>query len=409
MLDLVQPQLDRLAEQISSTLGQAQGEFREMDRLMERWEVRAEGRFAGLESRLAVLSDGAARTEHRERDLNERIAGFAEDFLRRNSTTGSHEPEATLMLPRLHDLEQRLHEATTRIDRTEETLRKSTKSVRRLEDCFADLEASARDHDLSQLQEQLEELWQQKEAELRDRELVKEYLKRLEHLEEEVCSLNFASAQAQPSQAALCGQVDQQRCDIEVMSGRFEDRCRELQTQADDLRRRLNEQQGTLTKTGSDQQQALGARVDDLNVRLGALKVKSDSLEGRIGSFCDGTRGKVPEDLQRQLADSCSKLVAEADQRMEVVEQRLDALSENCEEAVEQALERRLAVLAGALPPSSSASSRQGLSSRSNGLSRLAGRPRSRAPSPSCGFGTPSRPDACGDLRGDLDDIFVGD
>lgn len=410
MQDFIQPQLDRLADQISSTLGQAQAEFREMERLMERWEVRAEGRFAGLESRLAVLSDGAARTEHRERDLNERIAGIAEDLLRRNIATGSQEPEATLMVPRLHDLEHRLHEATTRIDRTEDTLRKSTKSVRRLEDCFSDFEGSARDHDLSQLQEQLEELWQQKEAELRDRELMKENLKRLEHLEEEVCSLNFASAQTQPSQAALCGQVDQQRCDMEVLSARFEDRCRELQTQADDLRRRLNEQQGTLTKTGSDQQQALSARVDDLNVRLGALKVKSDSLEGRIGSFCEGTRGKVPEDLQRQLADSCSKLVSEAEQRMEVVEQRLDALSDNCEEAVEQALERRLAVLAGALPPSREASSRLGLGSRSNGgLSRLAGRPRSRAPSPSCAYGTPSRPDGCGDLRGDLGDIFVGD
>eukprot|EP00930_Biecheleria_cincta_P014320 TRINITY_DN12374_c0_g2_i2.p1 TRINITY_DN12374_c0_g2~~TRINITY_DN12374_c0_g2_i2.p1 ORF type:complete len:259 (-),score=43.53 TRINITY_DN12374_c0_g2_i2:763-1539(-) len=142
MQDLIQPQLDRLAEQISSTLGSAQAELHEMERLMERWEVRAEGRFASLESRLAVLSDGAARTEHRERDLNERIAGIAEDFLRRNSATGPLEPEATLMVPRLHDLEQRLHEATTRIDRTEETLRKSTKSVRRLEDCFSELEAS---------------------------------------------------------------------------------------------------------------------------------------------------------------------------------------------------------------------------------------------------------------------------
>jgi len=231
----------------------------------------------------------------------------------------------------------------------------------------------------------------------------------LEHLEEEVCSLNFASAPAQPSQAAFCGQLDQQRLDVEELSATLEERCRELQAQADEFRRKLNEQQGTLAKTGSDQQQALCARVDDLNLRLGALKVKSDSLEGRIGSFCESTRGKIPEDLQRQVTDSCAKLVAEAEQRIEVVEQRLDALSENCEEVVEQALEARLAVLAGALPPSRSASSQPGLGSRSSGLGGLSSRPRSRAPSPSCGYGTPSRPNACGDLKRDLGDIFVGD
>ncbi|CAE7257722.1 rhp6, partial [Symbiodinium pilosum] len=86
--DMVQPQIDRLMEQVAMLAGSAQSDLREVERLTERWEVRAEGRFAGIESRLSMLADAAARTEEREKDLNQKVAGVAEDLIRRGLAQG---------------------------------------------------------------------------------------------------------------------------------------------------------------------------------------------------------------------------------------------------------------------------------------------------------------------------------
>eukprot|EP00440_Ansanella_granifera_P068632 gb/GFBE01074450.1/.p1 GENE.gb/GFBE01074450.1/~~gb/GFBE01074450.1/.p1 ORF type:complete len:488 (+),score=85.84 gb/GFBE01074450.1/:1-1464(+) len=395
--ELVQPQLDRLSMQLESILGSAQNEVRELERVIERWEVRAEGRFASFESRLAILSDGAARTEQRERDLNEKIAGIAEDILSRHAAVASESEGAALTVtPRLHDVEHRSREATSRLDRLEEALRKHAKSTRSADERLEVLEAAARRDDSEALQEQIEELWQHVNSIKHERHFAREYEERLEHMEEQVCALSVAAAQERSAQVAVvCSQLDQQRSDLEAHASKSDDRHRELKKQVDDLSRKQEVQAAVTAASPRPDQQALSARLDDINLKVGSLKVKTDSLDGRLTTVSErfeAARKPAEDPVQKQLSDRCEKFLEESEQRLEDVERRMDALSEDCEDVVEQALERRLAVLAGALPPHASTKVVGGRSSRD-------GRHRRKEPSHSPRLGTPSRPTACGDLK----------
>jgi len=353
--------------------------------------VRAEGRFAALDSRIAVLADSAARTEHRERDLNEKIAGVAEEMLRSGATAaaaaGSEVAALTSAGPRLQELEHQFREANSRGDRLEEAVRRNTKQVRRYEERFDEFEASARrSPQLGDLQEQIDELWQHRSSAKGDRGS-KEHAARLDKLEEKVSAMT-GSQDMTVQFAMICNQIEQQRVDLEVVAASLEERGHELQNEVDSAKKKADDA-SALSRDGSDSQQALSARIDDINLRVGSLKVKADSFEGRLTSISErveSTRRDSEEVLAiPKLIDRCQKVAEQSEHRIQVIERRMDMLSEDCEETVEQALEKRLAVLAGVPQKSKQTASK---SQRPKGH----------------GLGTPSKPSAYGDLRESPDD-----
>merc|ERR1719321_1063550 len=84
---------------------------------------------------------------------------------------------------------------------------------------------------------------------------------------------------------------------------------------------------------------------------MGSSKVKLDGLDSRLQSGLDRIERASAErareaDTEAQLR--LGQLSGDAGRRLEVLESRLDALEDECEETVEKALERRLALLSGA-------------------------------------------------------------
>eukprot|EP00933_Yihiella_yeosuensis_P052909 TRINITY_DN51049_c0_g1_i1.p1 TRINITY_DN51049_c0_g1~~TRINITY_DN51049_c0_g1_i1.p1 ORF type:complete len:494 (+),score=97.20 TRINITY_DN51049_c0_g1_i1:218-1483(+) len=383
----VQPQLDEMAQRLASLVEKAQNEQRDLEKVTERGEMRNDARFVTLESQVAILNDASARMEQRERDLNEKIAGFAQEMLRNSVTTAANakESEASVAMPRLLDLEHRNREILSRLDRLEEVAKKVSKTARQLDERTETCEARMRE--VPEIQQQIEEIWSHCDnIGYRQDDGGGGFEERLAHLEEQVCTMNLAAATAADShgqQAILASNVQQVTSSLEALQSQVNGRYKEIARQADDMARKLEEANAN-SKTGQDQQKAFGARLDDINLRLGQLKVKTDSLEGRVMTMSDrveaSRRQSEHEEIgQRQFTESCRQSCHELEERVEVFGHRLEALSEDCGDLVEQALERRLAVLAGAAPASrrSSNSSRSGVPPRlgtpSRPLSRSSG------------------------------------
>jgi len=368
--ELVQPQIERLAEQIAMLAGSAQSDLREVERLTERWEVRAEGRFAGIESRLAMLVEGAARTEEREKDLNQKVAGVAEDLIR-HGYVPRPEQAAPSTSPRFEDVDQKLREVGLQMTQLGETVSKTTARVQSLEEGLDEFQATWRNEmaDIDQTHGQLRDLCANLQEDV-SRQVTEDLLGRLEYVEEQVCSLGVALEDA-PVQAALQS---------------IEDLQAESKERHDELRRHVTEACRKMTASFAKEsdQKALAIRIDDVTQRLTALKVKTETLDGRFAAF--GERMDVTREIEvRGHAYTATDFT----ERLEDVEQRLAALSENCEEFVEQALENRLAALAEALPPplTSTTTIRPSCSRRLQGPAE-----------PITRMGTPSRPTARGDL-----------
>jgi len=400
---IVQPQLDCLAERLVAIVASVQGDLRELEKFLDRWEVRSEGRFTAVESRLAVLSDGAVRTEQRERELNETVARLAGDLLHQAAASPAAPGESTT--PRLTELECRSREATSRLERVEEaTKKKLERLAKRCEERFEGLEASFQGG-FEELQAQFDELWRYKDATgTHDRRLKGGVEERLAQLEEQVCNLSVAAETgAKTTQAAMLGQLDQQQAELQALSRYVDERCSEVQQHAEEVGRK-QEDFWEKARSGFDQQNALPARLDDLNLRFGSLKVKSDNMEGRLNTMAeraDNARRSGPEDSTISKDARYPKLEA-VELRLEVCQRRLDELGEDCEEVVEQALERRLAVLAGAAPLSSRGGGRFTGLSGSHRSAAHSSSPRFSQQQPiSSGSGTPSRPKGVGDFNGD--------
>jgi len=271
---LVQPRLDTFAERLGSIVAAAQSEMRDLERLVEKSEARVENRLTGLEGRLAVLTDGASRTEQRERDLNTRIAGIAESLL--NSAENS--ACEVVRGQRLEVLERTLQEKAERLQVVEESCRKSVKSVQKLDDRLDDLEEHSRSIPL--LVGELRSLATSSAA-ISGMPAAAEQGGRLRALEEQVQTLSCAlggNGGVQSCQA-LALLVDAQRSDVEALASQLMETGHQLGEQ---VQRR--EEQQEVTRSCRSEQQALTARVDDINLRVGALKVKADGLEGRLHS-----------------------------------------------------------------------------------------------------------------------------
>lgn len=362
----VQPRLDSFAEKLGSIVAAAQAELRDLERFVERAEARTEGRLTGVETRLAVLVDSSARAEQRERDLNTRIGGMAEGALQSAFRTAGEAATEAARTPRWDEVERRAHEAVVRVDAVEESCRKNAKGARWLEHRLEDLEERSRAGE-RRLTEEMRDLFvEARNCHLRSRttgdvgdggncsgaesaQAFAATLARLAALDEQICLISSAVAAVR---AERCGQlaaveslVEKQRTDLETIAMQLNSHCEEF---------RKEKQRGD-HKEAAERIRATALRVDDINRRLGSLKVKTDGLEGRLQTMSDRAetaRQSAEAQLRQQLTERCERSVAAGDVKIEAIERRIASLEDTCEDMVEQALERRLSVLSGNAQPS---------------------------------------------------------
>lgn len=320
--NVVQPRLDTLTDRLANLVASAQSELRDLERLVERSEARLEGRIATLESRNAVLADGCARAEQRERDLNARIAGIAGDLLRT-------EPEKAGMM---EELERRVREMLVRLDEAEEHSRRSTKHLRKLDERVEEEELRLKKQ--TQVTAWLEEEMRSK----RDARPATALESRVVVLEDklDVVVKAFAPEHLERQLVMLQTHAEEQRQEVQAATEQFQDLKRELQEHAELFQTR--EEHELDLRPVVETQETLTARVDDLNLRTGVFKVKMDGLEGRLEANVERTeavRKPLEECFQQQLADRCGKLSGELLSRIEIVERRIDSAQESCDDAVD--------------------------------------------------------------------------
>lgn len=366
---LVQPRLDSFAERVGNIVAATQNEMRDLERAVEKSEQRVDSRLSGLEGRVAVLADSAARTEQRERDLNTRIAAIAESLLKDAEGAASQAGNGQ----RLDVLERSLQDFAERLEATQIDCRKGAQGSEMLEDRMDELEQHLQS--LPQLADELRNLAESAATaavgatfggQRQDAAESLEQGVRLRALEEQMHVLSTtiggsSSAQSYQAIATIERRLDTQRLELEAVAAQLAETGNELRTHlTEQVQQR--EQHREATRTSAEKQQATSARLDDLNLRMGALKVKTDGLEGRLHSGIEwAERGRELETarwpaeleakLQKAISDRCDQLASDAGSRLEMLEERLEILDENCEDAAEEALERRLAVLSGDLPP----------------------------------------------------------
>lgn len=357
---LVQPRLDTFAERLGGIVAAAQTELRDLERLVLKSEANMQSRLTGLEGRVAVLADGAARTEQRERDLNVQIAGIAESLLKRAENVAMEEGHGQ----RLDILKRSLEEKAERLDQNlevvEESCKKSAKIVQKLDSRLHDLEEHSRSW--PRLAEERRALTTTGPASAAAASAASpaaaEQLGRLRALEEQVQVLGGARGPSVGGQsfAVLEGRVDAQRADVEALARQLAEAEGELRAQLTEVTQQHDEQQQEVTRCWRSEQKALAVRVDDINLRVGALKVKADGVEGRLHSGIERAErvdrvrelemdrwpNALEEKLLQHVDDRCNMLADELDGRLE-------SLDDTCDETVENALERRLAVLSGEL------------------------------------------------------------
>jgi len=398
---IVQPRLDSFAERLGGIVASAQEDLTDFQTFVDRIEARTDGRLTGLEARVAVLADGASRAEQRERDLNARIAGFAEGVLSRGVDEGvacaAEAPWTTssgsAALQRLDDTERNVREALSRVQTTEDVCRKGATNARFLEDRVKDLEMRSRttsrvteemrssledmsartprrgdagcDSGVATLAHALATASAAAQTATATQAAISAQSSRTSALEEQVIVLNelIASSGLAPlgekdDQAAAVASaqsrlVDALRADLEVLTSQ----CGELRSQVVDHSRQLEAHcEAQNTKPAVELQKAISARVDDINLRTGTLKVKCDSLEGRLQVVSERAEAArhSPEvrHAQDQLQERCNRLESmRCEERLEAAERQLNNFQDACEDLVEQALNRRLSVLSGAAPP----------------------------------------------------------
>lgn len=351
---LVQPRFDGLAERLSGMVSSAQRDLQELERCLERCDTRLDSRLTQVESRLAVLGDSTARSEQRERELNARIGAMAEGMLQAAPGTAPRVADsgsaAGLSAAQVAELERRMREVDGRAEGAEEGCRKMAKHCRRLEDHMGHVEEQSRS--FARLQSQLQITLQDLPAggcyAAADGQLVAQ---QVALLEEELQGLAGRLALCDrggghKSAATLESRLECHRADVDHALVRLAGKCQEAQAQANEAARKRDEQRDE-ARTVADRQEASASRLDDLNLRFAALKVKVDGMEGRRSPTAGkggeaGAAGLKPTDSQlyQEVMDRCRQAIAQVEPRLEVIERQLTKLPDICEDAVEEALDR---------------------------------------------------------------------
>eukprot|EP00411_Alexandrium_monilatum_P049973 CAMPEP_0175449634 /NCGR_PEP_ID=MMETSP0095-20121207/61944_1 /TAXON_ID=311494 /ORGANISM="Alexandrium monilatum, Strain CCMP3105" /LENGTH=162 /DNA_ID=CAMNT_0016750059 /DNA_START=13 /DNA_END=497 /DNA_ORIENTATION=+ len=107
------------------------------------------------------------------------------------------------------------------------------------------------------------------------------------------------------------------------MAGQLMSQCRELQDRLADQARRHDEHRG-----------------EELSHNMGSLKLRTDGLEGRMAKAAERAEAAcrpLEAQFKAQLEEQRRWLAGETETRLELLEQRLEAVRQICEDAAEEA------------------------------------------------------------------------
>jgi len=350
---LVQPRLDGLAERMASVVASTQCEIKDLARLVEQLESRLESRFAGLEQRAASLQEAGMRTEQRERDLNHRIAGIAAGIVR--GVDASAQLEAALQ-PRLCEMERRTRDVDVRMDQTEANCHRLAQQTRVLEEQFRDCELRSRA--VACVSDNLRELLETRLSAADSKENV-----RIAALEQSVAALattassNTNTVQSTPAPEQGCqftlleGRVEGYVAEFDVLATQLMSRSLEFQDRISDQARCLEEmrtessttleEMRTESRATGERACMVAARVEEIEHGIGSLKVKSDAFEGRLAKIADRVESNckpLESHLKAQLDEQRMILTQEVEARVEVLEYRVTAMQQMCEDIIDEAV-----------------------------------------------------------------------
>jgi len=343
---LVQPRLDGLAERMASVVASTQCEIKDLARLMEHLEARFESRLTGLEQRAAALHEAGTRTEQRERDLNHRIAGIAAGVVR--GVDASAQLEAAFQ-PRLFEMERRTREVDVRMDQTEANCHRLVQQTRVLEEQFHDFEGRSRA--AARVGDELRGLLETRLAARHGGPADNNENIRMATLEQRVAALAAASSSASAVQAVsapeqncqvtlLEGRLEGHRAEFDALAAQLMSRSQELQDRMSDQLRR-HEEMRTESRTTAERARIVAARIEEIEHGLGALRVKSDGFEGRLAKIADRVETSckpLESHLKAQLDEQRRMLTQDVESRVEVMEHRVMAVQQMCEDVIDEAL-----------------------------------------------------------------------
>lgn len=277
-----------------------------------REEAKAEHRFQGLERKVSALVDGAARAEHRERELNKRIADLAEGWLK---GAGEAACEEAAIQPRLGDLEHLFREVNNRVGGLEHSCQNFGQRLVAVEELSRELGTL---------------LQAERRRGARD-----DFDARLSALEQRLDSaLQDAQVPLLAHVKILEGKLERHCLEFDSMAEQLMSQCRKLE----DLQTAQSAKQQSEARALAERHRCLSTRLEDAGHTIVALKVRADGLESRLAKASDrieATCRPLEAHVKSELEQQRRWLSGEMEARLDLIEQRLEALRQDCEEAME--------------------------------------------------------------------------
>eukprot|EP00929_Paragymnodinium_shiwhaense_P030778 TRINITY_DN17381_c0_g1_i3.p1 TRINITY_DN17381_c0_g1~~TRINITY_DN17381_c0_g1_i3.p1 ORF type:complete len:459 (-),score=116.96 TRINITY_DN17381_c0_g1_i3:77-1453(-) len=317
-----QAQVAQLAERtsllVASVQKQMEVEREEVSRHVEQVAIRLDSRIATIESRLASCEDQSAVRERRE---CEAIATIPSRVLRetRALVTGSiNEAQAQWRAQRV-EFSEECRELARRLDELTEQSMQGARHIQEAENMVEDQACSVR-----QLQDEIQALQAQ----------AKEPAPWFTGLETHVAKLEK--------------RLEEQLLGVEVrLQQRRQEAAEHLQNFQEDLLSSMEEKlekeidRVLLAEKPQQENGAVAAvkdvarRLDDIDARVSALRVRLDGLDGRFVNVAERAEAacqQALETVRQTAAQNREEILSEADCQMRILRQRVEALGELCDE-----------------------------------------------------------------------------
>lgn len=319
-----QAQVMQLAERtsllVASVQKQIEVEREETGRQLEQVGVRLDSRIASLESRLAACEDQNAVRERRE---CEALAAIPSRVLRetRALISGSiNEAQSQWRAQRVEFAEE-CRELSRRLDELSEQGHQGARQIQEAENLVEDQACTVR-----QLQEDIQVL-QAAERPAWFTDLEGHVGKLEKRMEEQLLSVEL--------------RLQQRRQEVaESMQSFQEDLLGSMEARVEqEIERALSEQRGAQGRPSQDS--TLGAakdlvrRLDDVDARVSALRVRVDSHDSRFSTVAERAEAACQQALEtarQTTAHYKEEIISEADCQIKILRQRVEALGELCDE-----------------------------------------------------------------------------
>jgi len=328
----VEPRLATFADRLGDLMAAAHEELRGVERQLEAVHSKTENHFAGVDARLQMLVDSAQRSEQRERDLNNRVAGLAEGILRRKTEHIFESSPPAVALARAEgpwSAGTIADDLSGRVQLLEEVKDRLDGGMRRVERRLSDVEGCGQD--VAGLSTELRHVLKDCSWKAAGQARWEERLSTLERcLHDMHCEVGDAGQHA--DLAAFCQSVaDPGRVADSALA--VEEHVKGMQQHVADLERASDEIRADVC-TARERHAACSGRVDDATSKLSALRIKVDALERRVLSLGERLELKAePSDVTLAVPHK------EDESRLSALELRMDCLHESCQDAVDQVAE----------------------------------------------------------------------